>query len=69
MNEIQEHNEYTGQVEDIKEDKLKYAAEVGDDLTKSIYNNHKSESLKENGPYSLFIAKKKEGRKSDRPLS
>ena len=35
MNEIQEHCDYTGQVEDIRNDKLKYASEVGDDLTKT----------------------------------
>lgn len=54
MNQIQEHNEAIGIEDDIKEDKLRYAALVGDDSTKSIYNAHKSESLKDHGPFSYF---------------
>lgn len=66
MKNIDKHNVYMSERDEQKEDALRKAAVVGDDVDKSIYANFMSEKVKRDGAYGNFYRKKPEPKVHER---
>jgi len=66
MKEINAHNDFTNQKDDLYADAHRKLSQVGDEVDKSVNNWVKSEEVNRSGPYGMFYRKKQPLKESDK---
>ena len=66
MQKIQEWNTHYKEKDDYEEDGLRKLSQVGTDIDRSVYNEHKANKIKKDGPFGAIYRKKQDEKNSEK---